>query len=278
MKNAKKLAVFAIAIATAATMTGCAATDIIEGSGRPDDEITETLPPAADLPEAPSLPDVPVVDTTPKVPTVAYINVLKSGVNIRSGAGTGYSVRGSAQKSTMYALNGGTEGWYETGYKNKPAYISSAYCEVVEMTASEDKRIEAVIAEGTKHLGTKYVYGATRYHDGKGNKLKDFDINAFDCSSLMQYIFYKGAGVNLQLTTRTQVVQGKTVKKSELKRGDLMFFTNSSRQHLTGVERIGHVALFLGDNWILHTASDFAKIEQISSTRWGYFVQGQRMI
>ena len=94
----------------------------------------------------------------------------------------------------------------------------------------------------------------------------------------MQYIFYTGAQVNLQVNTRTQVFQGKTVKKSELKRGDLMFFTNASRQHLTGVERVGHVALYLGDNWILHTASDYAKIEQISSTRWGYFIQGQRII
>ena len=79
------------------------------------------------------------------------------------------------------------------------------------------------------------------------------------------------------MTTRTQVVQGTTVKDG-LKRGDLMFFTNSSRKNNTGVERIGHVALYLGGNYILHTASDYAKIEQISSTRWSYFIQAQRMI
>lgn len=146
------------------------------------------------------------------------------------------------------------------------------------MTASEDERIEAIINEGTKLLGTAYVYGAVRFHDGGGKKLSGFDINAFDCSSLMQYIFYTGAHVNLQVNTRTQIYQGKTVKKSQLKRGDLMFFTNASRKHLTGVERVGHVALYLGDNWILHTASDYAKIEQISATRWSYFIQGQRII
>ena len=79
------------------------------------------------------------------------------------------------------------------------------------------------------------------------------------------------------MNTRTQVVQGKTVKKSELKRGDLMFFTNEARKDKTGIERVGHVALYLGDNWILHTASDYAKIEQISAKRWSYFIQGQRM-
>ena len=128
-------------------------------------------------------------------------------------------------------------------------------------------------------LGTTYVYGATRYHDGKGNKIKGFTLSAFDCSSLMQYMFYMGAdGHLLGVTTRTQVLQGKTVSRSNLQRGDLMFFTNSSRYNKTGVERIGHVALYLGDNLILHTASDYAKIEEISSTRWKYFIQAQRMI
>ena len=57
-----------------------------------------------------------------------------------------------------------------------------------------------------------------------------------------------------------------------------MFFTNASRKNNVGVERIGHVAMYLGDNYILHTASDYAKIEQISSTRWSYYIQTQRII
>ena len=57
-----------------------------------------------------------------------------------------------------------------------------------------------------------------------------------------------------------------------------MFFTNATRKNYTGVERIGHVALYLGNNYILHTASDYAKIEQISPTRWSYYIQTQRII
>ena len=118
-----------------------------------------------------------------------------------------------------------------------------------------------------------------RFHDGRGNKLKNFTTSAFDCSSLMQYMFYMGAdGHLLDVTTRTQVVQGKTVSRANLKRGDLMFFTNSTRYNNTGVERIGHVALYLGENLILHTASDYAKIEEISAARWKYYIQSQRMI
>jgi len=286
MKNkTKRIAAIAAAFATAVTLSGCAAADMPQGEEEEfeidglDPETGEENPSEIVQPEEPPAgngDDITV--TVPKALTVSYVSVLSDGVNIRSGAGTDYSVRGAAEKSTMYALDGQTGGWYKTAYKNKSGYLSCKYCEIVEMEASGDERIEAVIAEGTKLLGTAYVYGAVRYHDGSGHKQSGFNINSFDCSSLMQYIFYMGAHVNLQVNTRTQIYQGKTVKKSQLQRGDLMFFTNASRKNLSGIERVGHVALYLGDNWILHTASDYAKIEQISATRWGYFIQGQRIL
>lgn len=213
-----------------------------------------------------------------KPETVAYFEVTADGVNIRSGAGTGYSVLGQAEKSTLYFLSGDADGWYKTVYRNKTAYISSKYCTVVNMTSSESEFIEEVVKVGCELLGTPYVYGATRLHDGKGNFYKSFTCDKFDCSSLMQYIFYKGANKLLDVNTRTQIYQGATVTAEQLRRGDLMFFTNAERKNNKGIERIGHVALYLGDNYILHTASDYAKIEQLSSTRWGYFIQGQRIL
>ena len=59
---------------------------------------------------------------------------------------------------------------------------------------------------------------------------------------------------------------------------NILYFTNSSREHLSGVEKIGHVALYLGDNYILHTATDYARIEQISAKRWGYFIEARRFL
>ncbi len=80
------------------------------------------------------------------------------------------------------------------------------------------------------------------------------------------------------LTTRNQVLQGEFVKKSDLQRGDCIFFTNEQRQHKTGVERIGHVALYLGDGYILHTASDYARIEKMSNQRWKFYVEARRFV
>lgn len=274
----KFTALCALAIISAALLAGCAAIPEDESAvPAPDEEIV-----APEVPEEPQVPGG--ADEQPggageedsKVDLVMYIKVTGNNVNIRGGPGSEYKVLGTAEKNTLYAANGENGNWYMTYYKGMEAYIYKDYCILVDFEA-ESEEVEEVIAEGTKHMGVKYVYGATRYHNGKGVLLSGFTAQAFDCSSLMQYIFKVTADINLQMTTRTQVVQGTTVKDG-LKRGDLMFFTNSSRKYNTGVERIGHVALYLGGNYILHTASDYAKIEQISSTRWSYFIQAQRMI
>ncbi len=293
MKFNKHLAVLTTALAVSATLGGCATASNNEAdkfeTGVVEQLPENQLPPEINVPEdapvvKPQPPeDVPVdkpqpPEEIPVAQTVSYISVMSDGVNIRTGAGTNYSSVAKAEKSTLYTYLGEENGWYKTKYRNKIVYISKKYCVVTQMDKSENERIEAVIAEGANFLGTPYVYGAVRLHDGKGTKLKGFTTNAFDCSSLMQYMFYKGADELLQVNTRTQVYQGTTVPKSKLRRGDLMFFTNASRKNNVGVERIGHVAMYLGDNYILHTASDYAKIEQISSTRWSYYIQTQRII
>jgi cell wall-associated NlpC family hydrolase len=290
MKNIAKI-LSAVAVLSAITLGGCYSARDYVGGDEEYEEVSEIVG-DTDFSEGDNLTSgdngqenveeeevetVPV-ETSPKAVTVTYIKVTGDGVNLRTGAGTSYNSAGVAEKNTLYAAVGSSGGWYKTYYKNSTVYISAKYCTVVEIEESADKAVEKVIAEGTKCLGVKYVYGATRYHDGNGNKLSGFTKTKFDCSSLMQYIFKLGADVNLQVTTRTQIYQGKTVARSELKRGDLIFFTNESRKNNTGIERVGHVALYLGDNYILHTASDYAKIEQISSARSAFYIQAQRMI
>lgn len=214
----------------------------------------------------------------PEEPAVkTYIKSMVNGLLVRSGPGKEYASVGSLDEGDMTAYCG-TEGeWSRTYYRGKTAYVSARYTDLAEMTAANE-RTESVIALGEKYLGTPYVYGATRLHDGQGKMLRGFTDAEFDCSSYIQYIFYYGADVVLRETTRTQVTQGVAVQKEELQRGDLIFMTNSSRKNLTGTERIGHVALYLGDNYILHTASDHAVIEKMTATRWNNYVMARRMI
>ena len=240
-------------------------------------DVEEILPPAVETPAVPSPPtppEDPVV--SPKPQKAEYLRCTGNSVNLRSGAGSSYAVVGSANKGETYAVVGKSGNWYETYYRGKKVYISASYVSLLSLEKHEDKNVEKVLNEGYKLLGVPYVYGAVRFHDGKGNLLGGFNAQKFDCSSLVQYVFYKGANTLLQVTTRTQVVQGDYVKPNDLQRGDCMYFTNESRKHLSGVNRVGHVAIYLGGNYILHTASDYARIEQISATRWSYFLEARR--
>ena len=231
-------------------------------------------------PEPPTEAPMPEVKPAPEpvVNKAKYIKIQTDGLNVRSKASTSATVLGQVDSDVSMQYLGTANGFYKTYYKNQIAYVSakSSYTKLFEMEEDEGY-IEDIIEEGAKLIGTLYVYGAVRYHNGTGVKLSGFTVKKFDCSSLMQYIFYMGNGTLLQVNTRTQIYQGESVQKSQLKRGDLMFFTNDSRRNKTGVERVGHVALYLGDNLILHTASDYCKIEQISAKRWKDFLEAKRM-
>ena len=269
----KKLAIVcALALLAGPLFAACSNQEKAEASLPPEEVTAPLLPqeqsPAGEAEEA----ELPSVVAPAKK---EYLKITTDNLNVRAGAGTSYACLGKVERNILMEYAGKVGDFFETRYMGKTAYIHSAYAKIVSLQAA-DEAVERVIQEGLKVLGTPYVYGATRFHDGKGNLLKGFTDKKFDCSSLMQYIFFQGAGVLLDTTTRTQILQGKAV--TELKRGDLMFFTNATRKNNTGIERVGHVALYLGDNYILHTASDYAKIEQISQTRWSYFLEARRVL
>ena len=127
--------------------------------------------------------------------TQNYIRCVGDSVNLRSGAGTSYTILGQAEKGTMYAVIERTGNWYKVNYKNQTAYLYSEYATMFSIKKSENSKVEKVIEEAYNLIGIPYVYGAVRLHDGKGNFLKGFSMNKFDCSSLVQFSFYEGAQV-----------------------------------------------------------------------------------
>ena len=243
---------------------------------------TSTLLPPVDEPTQDEDDTTTEEETTPEkepepVPAVdEYFLCTADNVNLRAGAGTSYAVIGSAEKNTSYAIIGKTGNWYKTYYRGKTAYFYAEYAAVFSIEKSQDEKVEEVLEYAYATIGVPYVYGAVRLHDGKGNFLKGFTTQKFDCSSLVQYAFYYGADELLDVTTRTQFLQGEKIAKSELSRGDCIYFTNDERRNKTGVERVGHVAIYLGDNYILHTASDYARIEKMTAKRWNYYIEARR--
>ena len=206
-----------------------------------------------------------------------YILVNASSLRVRSGAGTNYTAIGSVEKNDMLSYQGEKGNYYITTYKEKQAFVHKDYCTLKKFDVSSEN-IEKAIEFGANLLGYPYVWGSQRYHWGNGKLNTNFVNGEFDCSAFVQYIYYKTNGVLLDVTSRAQSLEGKLVEKRDLQRGDLMFFTNASRKDKVGIEKVGHVGIYFGNNYILHTASDYAVIEPISSTRWSYYLHSRRVV
>ena len=239
--------------------------------------------PAGSVNPTPTPTPTPTVTVSPVKPpestaqaTVTYAISTVNGLAVRQGASTSSPKMGVLNAGDGVAFLGEENGFIKTVYKQQTAYVWAGYCKQMHFARAEES-VENVIGVGATLLGYPYVWGSQRYHWGNGVKNTDFVAGEFDCSALMQYAFYHGNGALLSLTSRTQSTQGKGVARAQIQRGDLLFFTNASRKDKTGTERVGHVALYLGGNYILHTASDYAVIEEISAQRWAYYVCARRI-
>lgn len=108
-------------------------------------------------------------------------------------------------------------------------------------------------------LGVKYRYGGDGPSEG------------FDCSGLVAYAAEKSLGLKLPRTARAQAQQGTAVKKTELQRGDLVFFNTLGR-------KFSHVGIYLGDNKFVHSPRSGAKIrvENMEVAYWKKRYNGAR--
>ncbi|MGO0058928.1 C40 family peptidase [Brevibacillus fluminis] len=106
-----------------------------------------------------------------------------------------------------------------------------------------------VIKAGSKYMGTPYVWGSSRSTK-----------STMDCSEFVMWAMKEGAHINMgkggarsQYTIGKQ--KGKVVKYSELKKGDIVFFsTKATMKYAKGsINRIGHVGIYAGNGKVLHT-------------------------
>lgn len=173
-------------------------------------------------------------------------------------------------------------GWNMIEYAGETAYVSasSQYSEVIDSGSDlRSYQIESVIEAGMAVLATPYEYGSTRLLNYDGSVNPYFTGDTFDCSAFVQYSFYTGAGVILKGDSRSQSLEGELIDINDIKRGDLILMTSTDRQYNTGIERIGHVAIYLGDNQILHTyGTGGVRITDFNTFWRGRFILARRMI
>lgn len=134
-----------------------------------------------------------------------------------------------------------------------------------KLSAESMGMLNDILTEAKKHLGKRYSYGS------KGP-------NKFDCSGFSSYVF-KQFGIDLSPASKVQYTQGQSVKRSELRMGDLVFFT--SRRSGKGV---GHVGIVIsaeedGNFKFIHASvSKGITVDNCAGYYEGRFIGAKRII
>jgi cell wall-associated NlpC family hydrolase len=114
-----------------------------------------------------------------------------------------------------------------------------------------------VLATADRYLGTRYRYGG------------DTPGAGFDCSGFVQYVYGRN-GIALPRNSRQQATVGRALaaRVDSLKPGDLMLFSSK------GV-RIDHVAIYVGNNRMLHSSAGAGKVlyDDLTTARGKWYLK-----
>lgn len=117
-------------------------------------------------------------------------------------------------------------------------------------TAKEIK-VDKVLQTAKSFQGVPYVWGGV-------------SPSGFDCSGFTHYTLLKN-GIVVQRTAKAQYNEGTWVSKSQLKPGDLVFFS-------TYAPGPTHVGIYLGAGKFIHASSGAGKVT-ISDLNGSYYAQ-----
>lgn len=98
----------------------------------------------------------------------------------------------------------------------------------------------------------------------------------FDCSGLVHYV-YSQSGVELPRASYAQARKGAVIGKTELKKGDLVFFRTARRKQAP----INHVGIYLGNQQFVHSPAvgGVVRIDRLSDPYWRRtFITARRIV
>ena len=173
--------------------------------------------------------------------------VTGSSVNLRKGPGTSYTVIKALGRGTEVGYISESNGWAKVNYNGTIGYMSASYLGNASDNSNNstskpsESNVESVMSYAKKQLGKPYVWGA----EGP---------DSFDCSGFTQYVFKNSVGISIPRVSKDQSKHGQFVSRSELQRGDLVFFDTS------GDGAVNHVGIYMGENQFIHASSGGGKV------------------
>jgi len=128
-------------------------------------------------------------------------------------------------------------------------------------SVNTDPSARAMANTALDFLGIKYKYGGNTPYTG------------FDCSGLVVYAAEKSLGLKLPRRSAEIARLGTSVQRSELKKGDLVFF--NTRGH-----RNSHVGIYLGNQKFVHAPRTGAavRVESMDVAYWRKRYNGARRL
>lgn len=190
------------------------------------------------------------------------VSVLEKGTKV-SGIKGKYWLKLSEGRyvSVNYIQDSKVESNQTKNTEVKDSYKKESNSKVVR--SNEGGSGSAVAQAAYNYLGEKYVWGSAQ--PGVG----------FDCSGLTSYLYNKVCGISLYRNSAAQSNNGYPVSKSNLKQGDLLFFSTN------GSGSISHVGIYVGNGKMIHasTPSTGVIISDIDSNYYSNtFVTARRIL
>lgn len=196
---------------------------------------------------------------------MAIVNTDK--LNVRKEPSTESSIWTQISKEDRYSVIQQMDGWVQIELdageeEGDLAYIATrdnnvevryALEEAIKFSPVEEKiNQEAslrskIVNYAVQFVGNPYVWGGTSLTKGA------------DCSGFTQSVL-RNFGVSIPRVSRDQARSGRAVKSSEMRPGDLVFYTNSKGT-------VNHVAMYIGNGQVVHAAS---KRSGIKVSTWNY--------
>lgn len=141
-----------------------------------------------------------------------------------------------------------------------PVFASFMIFTSVGANNAEAATVTDLTSTASNYLGVPYKYGGTSTNTG------------IDCSAYTQLVYSK-LGVSLERTSKSQYQQGKSISKSNLIAGDLVFFNTSG-------SGVSHVGIYLGSGkFISATTSRGVAIDNINDPYyWGTRYVGAKRV
>lgn len=210
-----------------------------------------------------------------------------TGVNLRTGPSTAYSVAAVSSKGDSFYIIGLNNGWLKVIYKETICYIRSDFVTLTEYPYENRASVNSpkffrrgvstgvtpsaaalngssasalpestsvtgsqILAEAKKYLGCPYVAGGA-------------SPSGFDCSGFVYYVLTQ-VGIPANRTPAAQMNQGTSVAKSNLQVGDLVFFSSNSGASIT------HAGIYAGNGQFIHAPNSRSTVSYSNLTS-GYW-------